>query len=83
MARRAQAVAVNVDHSLPQWGAVLSAGGRELARVDAPRGAPGSPGTAAALEGKIQALCGTRLTGVLADLSTPAAAVIRAAGLGD
>jgi 2-methylcitrate dehydratase PrpD len=80
--RRARSVTVAVEASLPQWGAVLSANGRELARVDCPRGAPGSPGTAAALQRKIGALSGTRLSGVLADLSTPAAAVVRAAGLG-
>jgi 2-methylcitrate dehydratase PrpD len=80
-ARRATAVSVVVDDSLPQWGAVLSAGGRELARVDAPRGAPGSPLTTAELEGKVRALAGERLIEALSDLQTPAADVVRAAGL--
>ncbi len=79
--RRARSVTVAVDDSLPQWGAVLSSGGRELARVDSPRGAPGSPGTAAALQRKIHALGGTRLSSVLEELSTPAATVLGAAGL--
>lgn len=81
--RRARDVTVTVDESLPQWGAVLSADGGELARVDSPRGAPGAPATTAALEAKIRALTGMRLSGVLTDLATPAAAVARAAGLGD
>lgn len=82
-ARRARAVTVVVRDSLPQWGAVLSRDGRELVRVDAPRGAPGSPVTAAELERKVHLLSGDRLSGVMSDLSVPAATVVRAAGFGD
>jgi 2-methylcitrate dehydratase PrpD len=79
--RRARGVAVVVDDSLPQWGAVLSAEGRELVRVDAPRGAPGSPVTAGELAAKVRSLAGDGVTEALSDLSAPAAVVARAAGL--
>ncbi len=78
---RSRHVAVTVDESLPEFGAVLTAAGRELARVPCPRGAPERPVTATELADKIGDLAGDRLHGVLDDLRAPAAAALSAAGL--
>jgi 2-methylcitrate dehydratase PrpD len=78
---RSRFVAVAVDESLPEFGAVLTDAGRELARVPCPRGTPARPVTAAELAGKISDLAGDRLDGVLDDLDAPAAAALNAAGL--
>jgi 2-methylcitrate dehydratase PrpD len=78
---RGRSVTIAVDDSLPEFGAVLSAGGRELARVDAPRGAPGRPLTEADLAGKVRDLAGEALLRALDDLHAPAAASLSAAGL--
>jgi 2-methylcitrate dehydratase PrpD len=78
---RASLVRVAVDESLPEWGAVLSADGLELARVGCPRGAPERPATAADLTAKLSDLAGDRLDGVLDDLGAPAARALDAAGL--
>ena len=72
---RAGGVGVAVDASLPQWGAILRAGGAELARVPYPRGGPENPASADDLGAKVADLAGDRLDGVLADLDAPAAAV--------
>jgi 2-methylcitrate dehydratase PrpD len=82
VSERAQLVTVDVDGSLPEFGAVLVVSGRELARIDAPRGAPERPVSASELAAKVTDLCGGRLDGVLADPERPAAAVLDAAGLG-
>jgi 2-methylcitrate dehydratase PrpD len=74
-------VGVAVDASLPEFGAVLTLEGRELARVMSPRGAPERPVTANDLAAKIADLVGDRLRGVLRDLGAPAADALRAAGL--
>jgi 2-methylcitrate dehydratase PrpD len=76
---RSARIEVVLDDSLPAWGAVLCVDGRELARVPCPRGTPERPATAAELAAKVLDLGGP----VLADLSTPAADVLGAAGLGD
>jgi 2-methylcitrate dehydratase PrpD len=78
---RSLAVTVVVDESLPDFGAVLRAGGRELARIPCPRGAPERPATAADLAAKLADLAGDRLDSVLDDLDAPAALVLDAAGL--
>ena len=78
---RAALVRVVVDESLPDFGAVLSADGRELARVGCPRGAPERPATATDLTAKLSDLAGDRLDGVLDDLGAPAARALDAAGL--
>ncbi len=75
-------VSVTVDGSLPQFGAVLTAGGRELARIPCPRGTPERPVKARDLAAKVSDLAGDRLDGVLDDLEAPAGAVLQAAGLG-
>ena len=77
----AAVVAVIVDDRLPPWGAVVTAGGAELARVPCPRGAPGRPVSAAELEDKVTDLAGGRLNGILADPAAPAAIALDAAGL--
>jgi 2-methylcitrate dehydratase PrpD len=78
---RSELVSVAVDRSLPEFGAVLTLAGRELARVPCPRGAPQWPATAADLAAKMEDLAGDRLYGVLDDLDAPAEGALRAAGL--
>jgi 2-methylcitrate dehydratase PrpD len=78
---RSAAVSIVLDEALPEWGAVLSAGGRELARIPCPRGAPERPASAADLATKLSDLAGDRLAGVLDDLDAPAARALDAAGL--
>jgi 2-methylcitrate dehydratase PrpD len=75
---RSGRISVVLDESLPQFGAVLRAGDRELARVPCPQGAPERPADAAALADKISDLAGGRLTGVLDDLRAPAATALAA-----
>jgi len=79
---RSRLVRVTVDRSLPEFGAVLTVAGRELARVPCPRGAPERPVAASELAAKVADLAGTRLDQALADLGAPAAAALNAAGLG-
>jgi len=74
-------VSVVVDESVPEWGAMLSAGGRELSRIPCPRGAPERPASASDLAAKLADLAGDRLEGVLHDLDAPAARALDAAGL--
>jgi 2-methylcitrate dehydratase PrpD len=78
---RSARVSVVVDASLPEFGAVLSADGRELVRIACPQGAPERPASAAALAAKLSDLAGDRLDGVLDDLEAPAARALDAAGL--
>jgi 2-methylcitrate dehydratase PrpD len=78
---RSRLVSVDVDGALPEFGAVLSIAGRELARVACPRGAPERPVAASELAAKVAELAGDRLVAVLADLNAPAAAALHAAGL--
>jgi 2-methylcitrate dehydratase PrpD len=78
---RTSLVTVAVDEELPEFGAVVSAAGRELARVPSPRGTPERPVEAAELAEKVAALAGDRLHGLLDDLARPAVEVLRTAGL--
>jgi 2-methylcitrate dehydratase PrpD len=78
---RSRLVAVDVDRSLPEFGAVLTADGAEIARLPCPRGAPSRPAEAADLAAKLADLAGTRLDGILDDRDGPAAAALDAAGL--
>ncbi|HEX4009573.1 MAG TPA: MmgE/PrpD family protein [Solirubrobacteraceae bacterium] len=77
----ARDVAVVVDASLPEFGAVLRSGGGELARVPYPRGGPENPASADDLALKVADLAGGRLDGVLADPEAPAALVLEALGI--
>jgi 2-methylcitrate dehydratase PrpD len=77
----ARRVSVVVDQSLPDFGAILAADGRQLAMIACPRGAPARPVSAAELAAKVSDLAGERLTGALADHDAPAAGVLEAAGL--
>ena len=79
---RARRVTVVVDESLPEFGAVLSAAGREWARIPCPQGAPERPASPADLAAKVADLAGERLDGVLGDPGAPAALAVDAAGLG-
>lgn len=81
MRERARQVTVVVDDSLPRFGTVLSASGRELVRVPCPQGAPERPAAAGDLAAKIADLAGDRMDGVLDDLEAPAAGAAEAAGL--
>ena len=64
-----------------EFGAVLRWSGGELARVEAPRGAPDRPPEAAELAGKVSDLAGDRLDGLLDDPERPAGDALEAAGL--
>jgi 2-methylcitrate dehydratase PrpD len=75
---RSLQIAVVVDRSLPEWGAVLRTGELELARVPCPRGAPERPVDAPALADKVSDLAGHRLDGILDDPSAPAASALAA-----
>jgi 2-methylcitrate dehydratase PrpD len=79
--RRAAAVSVSLDDSLPPWAAVLRPADGDVVRIDGPRGAPGRPITEAELAGKVSDLAGDRLDGILDDPDRPAGQVLRAAGL--
>ncbi len=72
---------VVLDRSLPQFGAILSTGETELARVQCPKGTPDRPLAASELAGKVTDLAGERLRGVLDDLEAPAVDALDAAGL--
>jgi 2-methylcitrate dehydratase PrpD len=74
-------VAVVVDEDLPPFGAVLTAGGTELARVLWPRGAPEQPVSVDELADKVGELAGGALAGILDDPDAPASGVLDAAGL--
>jgi 2-methylcitrate dehydratase PrpD len=78
---RSKLVSVRVDRELPLFGAVLRAAGRELARIDCPRGAPDQPLTKGELAAKVADLAGDRLLNVLDDPDATAAETLRAAGL--
>ncbi len=79
---RSRLISVNVDASLPAFGAILTRAGHELARVPCPPGAPERPVSSAQLARKVADLTGDRLDGVLDDLDAPARAVLDAAGRG-
>jgi 2-methylcitrate dehydratase PrpD len=79
---RSRLVTVIVDESLPEFGVVLTAAGRELGRLPCPMGAPERPISAADLERKVADLAGDRLDGILDDLDAPASRALHAAGLG-
>ena len=81
VSERSRLVGVDVDPSLAEFGAVLTVGGEELARLSCPRGAPERPAEASDLAAKIRDLAGERLDGVLDDRGVPAATVLAAAGL--
>jgi 2-methylcitrate dehydratase PrpD len=68
-------VSVSTDHSLPEFGAVVTVSGHAGVRVECPRGAPGRPLPAADLAAKVAELTGDRLVGLLDDPATPAALV--------
>jgi 2-methylcitrate dehydratase PrpD len=78
---RSRLVNVTVDGSLPEFGAVLTVAGSEIARVPCPKGAPERPATEPELAAKVADLAGDRLHGLLSDVGAPAAAALNAAGL--
>jgi 2-methylcitrate dehydratase PrpD len=77
----ASRVEVHLDASLRQFGAVITASGRELARVPCPRGAPERPVAASDLQDKVTDLAGDRLDHVLTDPEAPATGALDAAML--
>ncbi len=80
VSERARLVAVSVDDSLPEFGAIVRVG-EEVSRVQWPRGAPDRPVTPSELRGKLIDLVGDRLEGLLDDLERPASSAVDAAGL--
>jgi 2-methylcitrate dehydratase PrpD len=78
---RSRLVSVRVDDAQPEFGAVLSLAGSELARVPCPRGAPERPASASELAEKVEDLAGDHLHGVLDDLRAPASCALRGARL--
>jgi 2-methylcitrate dehydratase PrpD len=79
--RQAGGIEVRTDPSLLESEARLSAGGQEIARVEAAVGSPQRPMDTGALTAKVADLAGNRLDGVLDDPDRPAAAVARLSGL--
>ena len=79
----AERVTVSVDPSLPEFGAVVSRSGAELARVPSPLGSPMRPISPDQLAGKVSDLAGERLAGILDDLGAPAARALSAARLSE
>jgi 2-methylcitrate dehydratase PrpD len=78
---RSGLVTVSLDRALPEFGARLAAGGTELARVSAPKGAPERPVSASELADKVADLAGDHLQAAIADLDAPALHVLHAARL--
>ena len=74
----ARALTLRTDASLLESEAVLSAGGEEVARVEAAIGSPQNPMTAERLAAKVRDLAGDRLTGALDDPDRPAADLLAA-----
>jgi 2-methylcitrate dehydratase PrpD len=73
-------IALETDESLLESEAVLVAAGSEF-RVAAALGSPVRPMTESQLAGKVRALAGARLDGVLDDAGRPADGVLAAVGL--
>jgi 2-methylcitrate dehydratase PrpD len=81
VAQAARAIAVELDATLPEFGAVLQADAVVPVRVEGPRGSPAAPATADDLQAKLTELAGSRLDGALDDLGAPAGDLLAAAGL--
>jgi 2-methylcitrate dehydratase PrpD len=76
---RAAGISVELDATLPDFAAVLRAGGVELARVEGPSGSPSRPASPDELAAKVADLAGERLDGILDDLDAPATVALAAA----
>ncbi len=79
----ARQVTVELDDTLPEFGAVLTCAGEELARVPSPAGSPMRPIGPSELAGKVRELAGDRLVGILDDLGAPAVRALSAARLSE
>jgi len=79
--RLAERVRVRTDAALLESEAVLEAGGVRVGHVHAALGSPARPMDSTRLRGKLHALAGDRLDGVLDDLAAPVAQVVDAASL--
>jgi 2-methylcitrate dehydratase PrpD len=79
--RLAERVRVRTDAALLESEAVLEAGGARVGHVHAARGSPARPMDPTLLRGKLHALAGDRLDGLLDDLAAPVAQVVDAASL--
>jgi 2-methylcitrate dehydratase PrpD len=77
----AERIRVRTDAALLESEAVLEAQGRPVARVEAALGSPALPMDAATLAGKVRALAGGRLDGILDDPERSATSVLAAASL--
>ncbi|HEX8744269.1 MAG TPA: MmgE/PrpD family protein [Thermoleophilaceae bacterium] len=76
----ARALTLSTDASLLESEAVLSAGGEEVARVEAAIGSPRNPMTEKRLARKARDLAGDRLAAALDDPDRPAAELLSAVG---
>ncbi len=76
-------VKVDVDESLPEFGAVLTSSSDELARIQCPLGAAARPISASDLAIKVADLAGDRLDGLFEHLDAPATTALNAARLGE
>jgi 2-methylcitrate dehydratase PrpD len=74
-------VRVRTDAALEESEAVLEVGGKVLARVEAARGSPARLMSEEELSGKVEALAGDRLDGVLDDSDRPVREVLETAGI--
>ena len=72
---------VRTDPALAESEALIEAGGRTLAHVEAALGSPERPMDAPALAAKVRALADDALDGLVDDPERPAAALLEAAGL--
>jgi 2-methylcitrate dehydratase PrpD len=77
----AERIEVRTDRGLLESECVLSANGREIARVEAALGSPERPMDASALREKVTRLAGEDLADALDDLGRPAAELLELAGL--
>jgi hypothetical protein len=75
-------VSVRTDATLEESEAAIEGGGEVLARVEAALGSPVRPMTEAELAGKVEALAGDRLDGLLDDSGRPIREVLETAGIG-
>ena len=81
VAEAAAHITVQVEPSLPQFGATLVLPGAKAIEIAGPRGSPAHPATPDDLRAKIAELAGDRLDGALDDPGAPAASLLQAAGL--
>jgi 2-methylcitrate dehydratase PrpD len=81
VAERSGQVSVELDASLPEFGARVAGCAGALITIDSPAGSPARPVSPSHLAAKVADLAGDRLEGALEDLDRPATSLLSAAGL--